>query len=73
MGKRVLEVGSLDINGSVRPLFENCNYTGIDLGEGRGVDVVAHVTDYHRLDDNEFDVVISTETLEHDARLFPTR
>ncbi len=65
-GKRVLEVGSLDINGSVRPLFTDCQYTGIDLDEGRGVDVVAHVTDYHRLDDGEFDVIISTETLEHD-------
>lgn len=65
-GKKVLEVGSLDINGSVRGFFTDCQYTGIDLGEGKGVDVVAHVTDYHRLDDGEFDAIVSTETLEHD-------
>jgi len=68
VGKRVLEVGSQDINGSVRDFFTNCNYTGIDLGEGKGVDVVAHVTDYHRLNDDEYDVVISTEALEHDEK-----
>ena len=28
---RVLEVGSLDINGSVRDLFSACEYTGVDL------------------------------------------
>jgi hypothetical protein len=38
---KVLEVGSLDINGSIRPFFENCDYLGVDLGEGRGVDMVA--------------------------------
>jgi hypothetical protein len=25
---KVLEVGSLDINGSIRPFFENCDYLG---------------------------------------------
>lgn len=69
-GKTVLEVGSLDINGSVRRFFTDCDYTGIDLGEGKGVDVVAHITDYHRLNDGEYDVVISTEALEHDHAWF---
>jgi GT2 family glycosyltransferase len=66
-GKKVLEVGSLDINGSVRQFFEDCDYTGIDLCEGPGVDVVASVVRY--LENNrglEHDVVISTEALEHD-------
>ena len=36
---RVLEVGSLDINGSVRELFEKCDYTGVDLQMGPGVDL----------------------------------
>ena len=39
--KKVLEIGSLDINGSVRTFFENCDYTGLDVGEGKGVDIVA--------------------------------
>lgn len=77
--KKVLEVGSLDINGSVRKYFENCDYTGIDLGEGLGVDRVAHITDLLK-EATEirpevfvsvapcafWDVVVSTEALEHD-------
>ena len=39
-GTRVLEVGSLDINGSVRPIFTDCEYVGLDLGPGPGVDVI---------------------------------
>ena len=35
----VLEVGSLDINGSVRELFKNCRYVGVDLQLGPGVDL----------------------------------
>jgi SAM-dependent methyltransferase len=63
-GKRVLEVGSLNVNGTVRDFFTDCFYHGIDLAEGVGVDEVIHVTDLP--DGLEFDVVISTEALEHD-------
>lgn len=61
--KKVLEVGSQDINGSVRKHFFNCNYTGIDLGEAPGVDVVVSIVDYNA--PNVYDVVISSEMLEH--------
>jgi len=61
---RVLEVGSLDINGSVREFFNDCEYLGIDLGEGPGVDRVCHVQKL--VDRRGFDVVISTSALEHD-------
>lgn len=64
--KKVLEVGSLDINGSVRQFFEDCLYSGIDLGDGPGVDGVIHVADLDVF--AKFDAVISTEALEHDAR-----
>ena len=37
---KVLEVGSLDINGSMRSFFSECDYLGIDVGEGQGVDLV---------------------------------
>jgi hypothetical protein len=69
-GKKVLEVGSLDINGSVRPFFTDCDYTGIDLGEGPGVDKVTHLIDWSRqkfgIQSESYDVIISTESLEHD-------
>jgi len=61
--KRVLEVGSQDINGSVRKHFLYCDYTGIDLGEAEGVDLVSDIVDYDHPD--VFEVVISSEMLEH--------
>ena len=64
-GCKVLDVGSLDINGSNRGLFEKCEYVGLDLEPGRNVTVVNRVHEY-RPDDGLFDTVISTEMLEHD-------
>ncbi len=64
-GQRVLEVGSLCINGSVRDLFDDSEYTGIDLVPGPGVDQVIHVMGLME-PTNAFDVVVSTEALEHD-------
>ena len=61
---KVLEVGSLDINGSVRQFFKDCNYIGIDLGEGKGVDIVCTGQDYDA-PNNEFDTIISCECFEH--------
>ena len=63
VGRRVLEVGSLDINGSVRNFFENCDYTGIDVAEGKGVDVVCQGQEY--TSDDPFQTVISCECMEH--------
>lgn len=64
----VLEVGSQDVNGSVRPFFHK-EYIGVDIVEGRGVDICAPA---HSLpfDDETFDVVVTTEMLEHDHRFW---
>lgn len=61
---RVLEVGSLDINGSVRGLFSGCDYTGVDLQLGPGVDLACpgHLL---ALPSGHFDTVISAECFEH--------
>ena len=63
-GKTVLEIGSLDINGSVRGFFEDCRYTGIDLGPGKGVDVVAAGESFAGAT-HGYDVVVSCEAMEH--------
>jgi SAM-dependent methyltransferase len=63
-GKRVLEIGSFDINGSVRDLFTQCDYIGIDVGRGPGVDLVCQGQDYDG-PDASFDTVISCEAMEH--------
>ena len=64
--KKVLEIGSLNINGSVRQFFTNCEYLGVDIGEGKDVDLVCngHELPFPNL---SFDTVISCECLEHDV------
>lgn len=60
----VLEVGSLNINGSVRDLFSTCNYIGCDVGHGPGVDIVVPGQEL-RFRNNSFDTAISAECFEH--------
>jgi SAM-dependent methyltransferase len=64
VGKKVLEVGSLDINGSLRDLFIQCDYTGIDLEMGKGVDVIAEGQTFN-MPDCTYDTVLSAECFEH--------
>ena len=65
----MLEVGSRDVNGSLRPYLESfqpASYMGVDIFPGPGVDEVCNAT--HLLDcfgRDAFDVVLSTEMLEH--------
>ena len=61
---RVLEIGSYNINGTVRDFFEHCNYTGVDVSEGAGVDVISKGHEYKS--NKKFDVAISCECFEHD-------
>lgn len=61
---KVLEIGSLNINGSVRGLFTNCEYVGVDLEPGEGVDLVGEGQNLDFLN-NYFDVCISAECFEH--------
>ena len=63
-GQKVLEVGSLDINGSIRQFFSGCEYIGVDLGEGKGVDLVAKGEELD-FPDGYFKVVASCECFEH--------
>jgi SAM-dependent methyltransferase len=60
---RVAEFGSLDINGSVRPLFGDARYVGVDRVPGTGVDVVADAATW--VPDELFDCVVCCEVLEH--------
>jgi SAM-dependent methyltransferase len=68
-GKKVLEAGSLDVNGSVRPfveLLKPAEYIGTDIIPGPGVDMVCDVKDIiKKFGSDSFDVVLSTEMLEH--------
>lgn len=65
----MLEVGSYNVNGSVRPLVEAhgpAAYVGVDQSAGPGVDRVVLCADLvDAFGPGSFDVVISTEMLEH--------
>lgn len=68
-GKDVLEVGSQDVNGSPRRVvspYGPRTYWGVDLVSGKGVDLVIDVGSLvSRFGPSSFDLVVSTEMLEH--------
>lgn len=63
--RNVLDIGSLDINGNNRFLFNSCGYVGLDVGEGPNVDVIS-VGHLYNAPDESYDTIISTEVFEHD-------
>ncbi len=69
IGQSILEVGSLNVNGSARPYLcslQPASYTGLDMRPGRSVDYVCDACDLtKRYGVNRFDIVVSTEMLEH--------
>jgi SAM-dependent methyltransferase len=77
-GKSVLEVGSANVNGSVRPQLEAmgpASYLGLDLAPGPGVDLVCSggIEEYERTRiagqlPPRYDLVVSCEMLEHAER-----
>ena len=65
-GAKIIEIGSYDVNGSVRDIFEGAEqFVGVDLTEGAGVDIVAYG---HEVDhaDGTYDLSLSGECFEHD-------
>lgn len=70
-GRTVLEVGSYNVNGTVRPLveaLEPAEYLGVDMAPGDRVDQVVDATALaEEFGADAFDVVICTEMLEHAA------
>jgi len=69
-GKKIVEVGAYDVNGSLRPIIESwakpSEYIGVDIVKGPGVDVVCMAESLKNVFGKEhFDIVICTELLEH--------
>lgn len=68
-GKSVIEVGSFDVNGSLRPIVEAFgpgHYVGVDIEMGPGVDRICKIEDLiTEFSADKFDLLICTEVLEH--------
>ena len=70
-GKDVLEVGSYDVNGSVRPVIMAAGparYLGVDQSPGPGVDMVADALRLPAVLGQDWqppDIIVSTEMMEH--------
>lgn len=65
---RVLDVGSMDVNGSYRTLFDDpaWSYTGLDAEPGNGVDLVLPKPyDWSAVRTRSYDVVVSGQAFEH--------
>ena len=65
-GKKIIEVGSLNVNGTLRPLIESFKpklYVGTDIVKGRGVDVVCRAEDLlHAFPKSSFDLTSSVDS-----------
>jgi len=57
----VVEFGSRDVNGTIRPLLGAAQYVGVDIEPGPNVDIVMDAKRY----DGPADFVLCLETLEH--------
>ena len=68
-GRSVLEVGARNVNGSARPIVEAfgpASYVGVDIESGTGVDEICDAAGLvGRFGRDAFDMLISTELLEH--------
>lgn len=64
-GVKVLDCGSLDVNGKLKDFFTDSDYIGVDITSGPNVDIVSKI---HKLElpSQSFDTVVSGEMLEHD-------
>lgn len=65
-GKKIVDIGAQDVNGSMRLVAPYGNeYVGIDMERGKGVDVVTYDPYVIPLEDQSVDVVVSSSCFEH--------
>jgi SAM-dependent methyltransferase len=70
---RILEIGSMDVNGSLRGFSKpTTEYVGVDLEEGPAVDVVVKPGEKLPFEDFSFDLIMASSAFEHDPRFWDT-
>jgi SAM-dependent methyltransferase len=62
----VVEIGSQDVNGSLRTVTpDTFKYTGVDFVEGKGVDVILDDPYHLPFESNSADIIVSSSCFEH--------
>jgi SAM-dependent methyltransferase len=70
---RVLEIGSMNVNGALRDhKTSEMEYTGLDIEPGPGVDIVTEPGASLPIPDDSFDLAIASSVFEHDPAFWVT-
>ncbi|MEF9992589.1 MAG: methyltransferase domain-containing protein [Romboutsia sp.] len=72
---KILDLGSQDVNGTYKPLFNNSNwqYTGCDMCSGPNVDIVLKdVYNWKEIESNSIDVLVAGQVFEHAEYIWNT-
>ena len=69
--KTVLGIGTFNVCGTEDMFFDECDYSGLDIGPGPGVDIVCPAQDFDAPDET-YDVIISCECFEHNPYYIET-
>lgn len=67
----IVDFGSYDVNGTLKPIFGKHKYIGIDMSEGPNVDIVCD-NSKTPFENNTVDVVVSSSCFEHDDCFWET-
>ena len=69
----ILEVGAFDVNGSLKDFKrQDCEWVGVDLEPGKGVNIVIERASKLPFKNNSFDLVVATSVFEHDPTFWLT-
>lgn len=69
--KKILDIGSYDVNGTLKPIFKYGQYVGLDQSHGPNVDIVSSSHNI-ALPKETFDIIVSSSCFEHDDMFWLT-
>jgi SAM-dependent methyltransferase len=67
----VIDFGSYDVNGTLKPIFKDFKYIGLDMSAGPNVDIVCNNSEVP-LENESADIVVSSSSFEHDDCFWET-
>jgi SAM-dependent methyltransferase len=68
----IVEIGSQNVNGSIKDVAPPSNYVGLDFQKGDGVDIILQDAYSFPLPDNYADIVVTSSCFEHSEMFWLT-